>query len=268
MIYRQELYDIYRCLDAKTKQLNIELKRLQSSNPKGTLSLENRQGIPTFVLTTRTDDKNKRCSLSKHPEIVHDILLEKRVRRELDAVTRNKESLKALIQEYKIIDVTTYINMLRERWPNLPYDVIERFRISVETDPWANEDYEHYDYNSSDKQHITSRGLMVRSKSEVLIAEKLYEYKLPFRYEQALHIGNTTVAPDFTIKRADGKLFYWEHEGLTNSSDYLRHQDWKSQLYAKQGIVPWDNLIVTYDTAQGYANVRIVESEIKNKLLL
>lgn len=38
-------------------------------------------------------------------------------------------------------------------------------------------------------------------------------------------------------------------------------------MYEKAGIVPWDNLIVTYDGADGNLNLAIVESEIKNKLL-
>lgn len=268
MIYRQELYEIYRCLDAKSKMLDGELKQLQKKIPKGSLSLETRHGSPTFVLTTNVDGQSKRRSLSKSPETVNVILREELTRLELDAVSRDKEWLKTCIQNYSVVSTASYINTLRNKWPSLPYDFLESFRETLDTDPWASEEYEHFSLRQSGKQHVTSRGLMVRSKAEVLIAEKLYEHNIPFRYEQALHIGDTILGPDFTIKRSDGKLFYWEHEGLTNSPEYLRHQIWKSQLYAKQNIVPWDNLIVTYDTEQGYANVRIVESEIKNRLLL
>ena len=41
----------------------------------------------------------------------------------------------------------------------------------------------------SSKRHTTSRGLKVRSKSELLIAEKLSEHGILFRYEQILEIG-------------------------------------------------------------------------------
>ena len=34
------------------------------------------------------------------------------------------------------------------------------------------------------------------------------------------------------------------------------------------GFRPWDNMIVTYDTSDGNVDLRIIESEIRNKLLI
>jgi len=136
-------------------------------------------------------------------------------------------------------------------------------------DDWAARSYEKLQYqNDFTKWQMTSFGLRVRSKSELIIAEMLHKYKIPFRYEQLLHFDTGTLAPDFTIKRSDGKIFYWEHEGLTNSNDYLNKQLKKSQIYAMNRIVPWDNLIVTYDNSAGQLDSRIVESEIQNKLIV
>ena len=101
-----------------------------------------------------------------------------------------------------------------------------------------------------------------------ILAEKLYEFGLPFRYEEVMHFQNVDIAPDFTIRRADGKLFYWEHEGMTNSERYVNWQQRKAQLYAGVGIVPWDNLIVTYDSDDGTVDIRVIESEIRNRLLI
>lgn len=63
-------------------------------------------------------------------------------------------------------------------------------------------------------------------------------------------------------------MFYWEHEGMTQSEEYMRYQMYKNQMYSQAGIVPWDNLIITYDTVYGSVDLRIVESEIRNKLML
>ena len=129
-------------------------------------------------------------------------------------------------------------------------------------------DYEQFTYRPEEKRHITSRGLKVRSKSELLIIEQLYDYLLPTRYEQVIHIDGYNLAPDFTIRRADGKIFYWEHEGLTNETKYLERQIKKSQIYASAGIVPWDNLIVTYDTADGNIDLRIIKATIESRLII
>ncbi|MBR5230118.1 MAG: hypothetical protein IKW01_04595 [Firmicutes bacterium] len=118
------------------------------------------------------------------------------------------------------------------------------------------------------KTHITSRGLAVRSKSELLIAEKLYEHGIMFWYEEVMELGKFSVAPDFTVKRKDGELVYWEHCGLTGDTKYMAHHRWKMTLYEGVGIVPWKNLIVTYDDEKGRINMAVVESEIRNKILV
>ena len=116
------------------------------------------------------------------------------------------------------------------------------------------------------KNHTTSHGLKVRSKSEMLIAEKLYEHGLPFRYEQILQIDGVDYAPDFTIRRCDGSIVYWEHCGLTGNSRYMNHHWRKMQIYVEAGITPWKNLIITYDDENGFLDLSVIESEIINKL--
>ena len=63
--------------------------------------------------------------------------------------------------------------------------------------------------------HKTVSGIYVRSKSESMIALQLYTEKIPFRYECALQLGETTLYPDFTILHPKtGEIFYWEHFGM------------------------------------------------------
>ena len=65
----------------------------------------------------------------------------------------------------------------------------------------------------------------------------------------------------------NGQIIYWEHAGMMHIEEYrLRHKQ-KMEVYESAGIVPWKNLIVTYDDEAGNLDIRIVESEIKNKLL-
>ena len=96
----------------------------------------------------------------------------------------------------------------------------------------------------------------------------LYRHGISFRYEQIHETRKYELSADFTIRRADGKIFIWEHEGLITSRTYLEWQRRKAELYASLGFYPWDNLIVTYDTEDGCIDLRIIESEIKNKLIV
>ena len=131
---------------------------------------------------------------------------------------------------------------------------------------WMAEDFQQSDFLPKEKVHLTSRGLAVRSKSEVIVAERLDYYDIPYRYEEALGIRQYLFAPDFTILTKKG-LLRWEHCGKVNDSDYMRKHNWKLGMYASIGIVPWKNLIVTYDDEDGNLDARVIESEIINKIL-
>jgi len=61
--------------------------------------------------------------------------------------------------------------------------------------------------------HKTARGKLVRSKSEVIVADALHEYKQPYEYEKKIDLGDDGERiPDFTIVDAESSTtFYWEH---------------------------------------------------------
>ena len=86
--------------------------------------------------------------------------------------------------------------------------------------------------------HRTSRGELVRSKSEVIIANLLAAKGLSYSYERPLDAPNGSRRyPDFTIEDAEtGVLAYWEHLGMLNSPSYRKSWDRKRQWYEDQGI--------------------------------
>ena len=97
--------------------------------------------------------------------------------------------------------------------------------------------------------HKTLRGELVRSKSEVIIANMLYEADIPYEYEKELSLGKDGVRiPDFTIDDAEsGKMIYWEHCGMMSDAHYRKRWEEKKALYAKHGIVEGENLIVSIE---------------------
>lgn len=152
--------------------------------------------------------------------------------------------------------------------PNAWHNGVSESRYGRGTLEWARAAYEKSSYKSESRVHRTSKGLFVRSKSETLIAEKLYEYGIPFRYEEVLHIdGGSVMIPDFVLPNAAGGLYYWEHCGLAGNAEYMKRHRQKVENYEKIGVVPWKNLIVTYDDEYGNINTAIIDSEIRNRLL-
>ena len=96
--------------------------------------------------------------------------------------------------------------------------------------------------------YLTNSGIRVRSKSERIIADTLYQYGVTFSYEAAIALGSVAWSPDFTVyKPFDGKVFIWEHFGLMDDDEYRLNTNKKLAFYAKYDFLPFKNLICTYE---------------------
>ena len=81
------------------------------------------------------------------------------------------------------------------------------------------------------KIHQTLADKMVRSKSEVIIANMLFERDIPFDYEVPCFAPDGTFyLPDFTITWR-GEKWYWEHLGLMHNEEYRNHWETKKAWY-------------------------------------
>jgi UvrD-like helicase C-terminal domain len=89
--------------------------------------------------------------------------------------------------------------------------------------------------------HRTERGDLVRSKSELVIADKLFARGIEYSYEQPLVLPNGRVRyPDFTIAdHARGVTFYWEHLGLLDDPGYRLRWEAKRAEYKAAKVIPW-----------------------------
>lgn len=133
---------------------------------------------------------------------------------------------------------------------------------------WEEAHYEGNSYPIS-KPHRTSNGEIVRSKSELLIAQLLLTHQIPYRYEQELCFGQQKIHPDFTILRPyDHKIIYWEHWGKIDDVRYRQQYHEKMELYLQNTILPDDNLICTYETAERPLDLETVEEKIQRYLLI
>jgi len=89
------------------------------------------------------------------------------------------------------------------------------------------------DWYEEGKIHRTLVGYMVRSKSEVIIANMLFDRDIPFKYESALYAPDGTFyLPDFTINWRGEELF-WEHVGMLHDERYRNHWETKKRWYDK-----------------------------------
>ncbi len=101
--------------------------------------------------------------------------------------------------------------------------------------------------------HRTEKGHMVRSKSELVIANMLFRMKMEYEYERPLE-GTTDkhiLHPDFTFATAAGEPILWEHLGMLSRPDYKAGWEWKLKWYRSNGFVLGENLFTTEDDEKG-----------------
>ena len=115
--------------------------------------------------------------------------------------------------------------------------------------------------------HRTARGELVRSKSEVIIANELHNRGVDYAYEKELRFGEGPPRyPDFTIEdAASGLTIYWEHCGMLTDPGYKVRWDAKRLWYLENGVKSFDDggghmgtLVVTSDDSRtGFDTVEI-----------
>lgn len=111
--------------------------------------------------------------------------------------------------------------------------------------------------------HKTIRGEMVRSKSEVIVANILDKMKIAYFYEEPLNVSGKTYIPDFTL-RYQGKTAYLEHLGMLRDKSYKKRWGEKRVQYESVGISEaLGNLIITEDGLDGSLDATLIESKIQ-----
>lgn len=99
----------------------------------------------------------------------------------------------------------------------------------------------------------TANGELVRSKSEIIIADTLMHLGIPYHYEVPKTIKvrgkKVTFHPDFTcLNTRTRKEVIWEHFGMLDNQEYANSAVQKIAAYATNGFFIGDNLIVSMET--------------------
>lgn len=129
---------------------------------------------------------------------------------------------------------------------------------------WMNEEFVSNSFRPEEKKYETHRGELVRSKSELLIANMYAELGIPYRYENELILKDGgRMFPDFTLfDTRRRKLIYHEHFGMMDDAVYWENAIRKIERYQKNGIFLGINLIVTFEGRNTSLNVRELSRSI------
>lgn len=202
---------------------------------------------------------------------------------EMDLVRRlaqkdyDQKLLKYLQQEINAID--TYLKLSPATGPEDLFGTLNDKRREIvipafDTDEmvrkkWEGMKYERMGFAPDDPEYYTDKGERVRSKAEVIIANKLLKYDILYHYECPLFLkGFGWVRPDFMILNLRlRKVYYWEHLGMMDNEGYVNDNLIKIRWYQKNGIYLGEKLIITSETNKYPMDIREIDAIIQHFLL-
>lgn len=264
MVHRQELDRIRSVLKENKADLESELKTL----PQGQLYCLQRNGRWFYYeLFPKKGNrkKEKRVGITGDVDKIFALVRKYYITRAVALVEKDIKVLDMAIKHYADFDEESVMAKLLDKHPELSEGI---YHGQQSDEAWA-DDYERQkDFYDKDLKDTSAKGIKMRSKNEVYIASRLDHFHIPYRYEASVPHPDVDRVPDFTIRRPrDGKIIFWEHLGKTGDKGYMSGNEIKFIEYENAEIVPWDNLIVTYDTPDGGIDAKIIDAMIQGWLL-
>lgn len=107
--------------------------------------------------------------------------------------------------------------------------------------------------------HRTVRGELVRSKSEVIIANLLHAAEVDYVYERELS-GTAVVGivrPDFSFIDPAGDVVVWEHLGMLDRDDYRASWERRRAWYEANGYQLGVNLFTSEERGDGLDSAKL-----------
>ncbi|MBO4400027.1 MAG: hypothetical protein J5795_07855 [Lachnospiraceae bacterium] len=197
-----------------------------------------------------------------------------------DIATARALAQKAYLQELKETaeQELLYISGMEKTMPKPPERVyatlsevrrnlVEPFFLSDEeyAEEWMKTPFEAKGFLETDPFFMTNRGERVRSKSEILIANLLYELGVPYRYEAPLFLEDGSVIhPDFTILKPHSRqICYFEHCGRMDDPVYLHGFMRRENTYIQNGLIPGRDVFMSFETASDPLNTISIRQMIQ-----
>ncbi len=248
------------------KELISRTERSITQAPEGNLRVVKRQGKTYYYHRKNATDTNGQYIKKTNLQLA-EALAQKKYDQQILQLAKNE-----------LVFVNNYlenINITPEQYYETIDPVLQEIITPIVlTDDqyiqnWLSIPYQPKGFEEGSPEHYTYRGERVRSKSEVMIANALDHYGIPYRYEFPIFLsGNKMLYPDFTALNVRKRVLYiWEHMGKMDDPDYSKTALNRIDLYEQNGYFPGLQLILTHETLESPLQLPTIERMIKTFLL-
>ena len=247
----------------KIQEINRKIEHIIDSAPEGQLVCATNKGCYQYYIDKRYVKKE-------------DIELAKAIayRDYCLSMKKSTMTIQDLLEKIKEI---YQADVLNEVYRNLKPARRHLIRPIVNPTEYIIKEFEELEYEgkgfSEDDitEYYTIKGERVRSKSEKIIADELYRYNIPYKYEMPLELHgakNIVIYPDFTVlNKRTGKKWIIEHFGMMDNDLYAENVIYKLNTYEKNNILIGKDLLIFYESSNCPLNTRLIKKYIDNYLI-
>lgn len=258
-----DLADLINEYQQWLSSIQAELKQHLSKAPKGRLRLAYQHGKPRFYQCSVGEGSGRTCGKYLGKEDIEKVIqlaqkgyecnLLSEVQRQLSII----ESMDTSLGKGYLMNCYDSQSEIRK---NLSKSIFKT--PESRSSEWLATEFSPKHIEITSSTPFTEKGEPVRSKSEKMLADKLYFLGIPYKYECPLYLtGYGTVYPDFTIlNKHTGEIVYLEHLGMMDDPDYVSKVVQKLRTYEKNGIILGKNLFITFETRSGIVDPKILET--------
>ena len=252
---RSKLRGVIRRIDAN----------LQNAPEDGLRICKSKGGLQFYRINSKGDTKGSYIS-KKDMDQIRMIAQADYERKVLKKARREIRQLNALIRTYESGVMESVLEDMNSNRIDL---LSNRFLTDEEyAKKWQAQDYVRKPFAENDPEHYTDREERVRSKSEVIIANRLGARDVPRFYEFPLTVNGKIFYPDFTVLNVRTReVFIWEHLGKMDDPEYIADAMSRLAEYKKAGYYIGVNLIITFETADHPLNVKEIDAMIDRFLM-
>ena len=194
---RKTIKDRLKLLDTLTHQIERKI----SGFPQGRIEIKH-AGKKVYYYHSESDTDG--MQLCKDGVLVSQLAQKNYLERVLKSSTQEAAILERTLKQYPETVAEDIYEKLSEDRKSLIKPIVTPIEQFVKE--WQEKPYVQKPIKEGVPFYTTLRGEKVRSKSEQIIADRLYIRGIPYKYECPLRVGNKIIHPDFTIlRRSDRK---------------------------------------------------------------
>ena len=239
--------------------LIIRLKDKIANLPEGRISIKHR-GTRTYYYYSIGNSEEKIIN-SDNIKLAENILQKNYLEKVLKSSEQEAEVIKRAIKQYPDPVAEEIYDQLSEERKVLVKPIVTPIDQFVKE--WQEKPYTHKAIKEGVPFYTTLRGEKVRSKSEQIIADRLYAKGIPYKYECPLKVGGKIIHPDFTIlRKSDRKEIYLEHLGMFDDDKYQNDNVPRLNDYFLNGYMLGDKLFLSFESSNTPLKTEVIDRMI------